>query len=181
MSETASATVGSLFTIGYFIFFIFACMSLTKTDTEQIYLLCGHSLREIVMVDVVFGSIAILVFAIVCFFIMECIKDCQNGYIHDFQEQGTVAWTLFIYGGTVLIIGAFSLSRYVDASNKPGCFEILSNTTNGMKSPSANLGEPLLAQVALLYGIIYTIVGSVTSIIMIVSSFVGCYEFIWKR
>ncbi len=167
MNESDAAVGGgaSILTIGYFIFFIFACMSLTKTDTEQVYSACGHSLTQIVKTDVVFGSILIPVALIIAGLITVCIKCCQHDTIDDDQIKHTYICTVFVYSVILLIIGAVSLSRYVDASNREGCFDALSNTTNGMKSPSANLGEPLLAQIALLYGIMYTMVGCIVLII----------------
>ncbi len=122
-------------------------MSLTKTDTEQIYSVCGNSLKEIVTTDVIFGSILIPVAAIIANLILAWIKWYQNNQLYEFQIKAVYIWTVFVYSVILLIIGALSLSRYVDASNRQGCFDALSNTTNGMKSPSANLGEPLLAQI----------------------------------
>jgi hypothetical protein len=180
MNESDAAVGGgaSILTIGYFIFFIFACMSLTKTDTEQIYSVCGHSLREIVMTDVIFGSILIPVAVIIAGSIMACIKCCNHNQIDEDQINGTYAWTVFVYSVILLILGALSLSRYVDASNRQGCFDALSNTTNGMKSPSANLGEPLLAQIALMYGIMYTMVGGIIIIIVIYVMINACFTYV---
>jgi hypothetical protein len=76
---------------GYVIFFIFACMSLTKTDVDAVYAVCGHSLRVIVLVDVLFGSIVI----ILCFSVVAIVTDCVKFRCYPRMAVEDIAWITF--------------------------------------------------------------------------------------
>ncbi len=158
--------------LGYLIFLIFACMSLTKNNTDEVISACGEDLYTIVTVDVIFGTAGVIFILLTLWFAFCCATCGKKAYEADItwnSEKGKEIREAvgLLYGTVLLILGALSLSRYVEASNKPGCFDILSSTRNGMKSPSANLGDPLLANVALIYGILYTIIGFSSALVVI--------------
>jgi hypothetical protein len=150
---------------GYVIFFIFACISLTKTNVDAVYAVCGHSLRDIVLVDVLFASIVLVLYVSVVAIVGDCVH-FRWFPRKKTEEIGLVAFSIaaVLYGAVLLILGSFSIKEFADASKMQGCIEVLSDTTGGMKSLSANLGEPLLAKIALLFGIFY-IVGGIVAMI----------------
>jgi hypothetical protein len=163
---------GAGVSLGYLIFLIFACMSLTKTNTDEVISACGEDLYTIVTVDVIFGTVGFIFSLLTLWFAFCCINCCNEEDedeidCYSYQGKEMQENVALLYGIAFLILGALSLSRYVDASNKPGCFDVLSSTRNGMKSPSANLGDPLLANVALIHGILYTIVGFSSALVVI--------------
>ena len=179
LCQVISAIVGGVIVlIGYLTFFIFACMSLTKTNTDEVISACGGDLHEIVMVDVIFGSLGLLFLLLTICFIFCCISWCTQQPID--PNSKTISKILenvsLLYGTVLLILGALSSSRYVEAKNKTGCFDVLSSTYNGMRSPSANLGDPLLANIALTYGIMYITSGFSSTLRLIYNVLKLCFN-----
>ena len=161
--------VGSfLISFSYLVFYIFACMSITKTDTEAIRSACGTELRTHVMADVIIGPAGVIVFVVFVVIAANCMQCCcRQKSDQKCIEFSCTSMGCFVGAAILLTAGTLTINTYTDASNKAGCFDALSSTEGGIKSPSVNLGDPLLAQIALSYGIGYIVTG-------VVVAFIGC-------
>ncbi len=159
---SSSKCCTALVSICFFILFVFTCVSLTQTDKEEAYSVCGHSLRNMVIADLVYGLFGSLSACVIYPFLLCCF----NG--DDGQRKKHLK---LVVGMLLLILGGLSIHEYVEAKNMPGCFDALRTTTSDIESP----GDPLLAKIVLIYGCLYTVTGSVSTIALLLA-LCGCLK-----
>ncbi len=152
---------------GGFIIFVFTCIAATHSNSDSIYSACGHTLRNFLIADLVMPVVLIVVlFLLICLEWCFCIGKIQsivnisNASVTSGESPSTTV-LIFVYLVRISIavgaacLGGFSISESVIAMGNSDCMSAMSNTTDGINSPSANTGSPLLAIMAIVYGISY--------------------------
>ena len=150
---------------GYIVLLITASISLGKTGTEDIYPNCSVPLKEIVQVDMQFGSWVPIVFGFIVYCILGNTEDGCTGNTSPEKKVINIKYiekcSLNTYGIILIVVGAISIHIYDEAKHTPNCFDELKSTPGGLQSSIAKQDLLLLAQVTLAYGIWNILVGSV--------------------
>jgi hypothetical protein len=161
---------------GGFIIFVFACIAATHSNSDSIYSACGHTLRNFLIAGLVLPSILIVVVLLVALVALlvgwklGSINSQVGTALKSKEEVNAALKSAVNTSITVLIflslcsisfavgaacLGGFSISESVIAMGNSDCMSAMSNTTDGINSPSANTGSPLLAIMAVVQGIGY--------------------------
>lgn len=140
--------------IGGFILFIFTCIALYLSDKEVVYVACGHSLRNSVLVNL----LSVIIFSLV--FCLLFLKSCCDINARSFLILVLASITFFFMG--ILSIGSWTIHESRIAAQNPNCTSALS-----MDSVSANLKTPLLIHIGLVNGSIMVIASLVLYVVTI--------------
>ena len=138
--------VNAVVGVGLLTYFVFQCIALAHSDTEEFYSACGHTLRDLVMACVVLNCFG----TIFSFGVMLCVKQSNGLACVIF---GTVL--LILYGILLLLLKSLMTKESVAALSNSDCSSMMRNTTGGINSISANTGSPLLACVGIVDGTLF--------------------------
>ena len=144
-----------------FISYVFVCISLTHANNDIVYTACGHTLRDVMIADLLVPVCVAILYGIV-FGVIVC-SSCNNG------SALVISNIIFLLLGTVclLCLGAITVNESVNALGNSSCISAMSSQEGGINSPSANLGSPLLAIMGFVVGVPYIIV-SVGLVVVII-------------
>jgi hypothetical protein len=152
---------------GGFIIFVFTCIAATHSNSDSIYSACGHTLRNLLIADLVMPVVLIVVLLLFiclewCFCIgkIQSMKNIFKAKVKpsELPSITVLIFVLFVYISIAVgaaCLGGFSISESVIAMGNSDCMSAMSNTTDGINSPSANIGSPLLAIMAMIQGLLY--------------------------
>ena len=141
-----------------FISFVFVCISLTHSDSSIVYDACGHTLRDVMMADLLVP---------VCCSIISCLVSEAMHYC-DFQLYNITGIVFLVCGAVcMLCLGSVTVDESIKALSIPNCVLAMSSTEGGINSPSANTGSPLLAVMGFFVGVPYIIMSIVVFILLI--------------
>jgi len=159
MANTSSGGGNCCSFISLFISFVFVCISLTHSDNSMVYDACGHTLRDVMMADLLVPVCCSILSCIV----VEVLNCCACVII-------PIASILFLVCGVVclLCLGAVTVDESIKALSIPDCVLAMSSTEGGINSPSANTGSPLLALMGFFVGVPYLIMSIAVIAILIV-------------
>jgi hypothetical protein len=147
-----------------FVVFVFACIALTHSDNDLIYSACGHTLRNLLIADIMLPILFYLVAAVhMCTSVRVC-GCCIGG-------NGSVNGELVVFSCVccfvlIVCLGSYTLSESVYAVQNSNCTDAMRNTYDGMDSPSAGLGIPLLVVVGFIFGVL--------NLLIVAASLFGC-------
>lgn len=150
----------SLTLVGYFIIFVFTCIAVSHSNSDLIYSTCGHTLRDLLIADLVVSS------SLLCFaFLLCCFGMCyvKSNSVSPDEPKSVSPVAIFVLSITATLLGvvttsclgAFTISESVIALQNSDCTSAMRNTDDGINSPSANLGSPLLAIMGIVQGVLY--------------------------
>ena len=74
----------------------------------------------------------------------------------------------------LFVLGTYNVLKGNAAIENMDCNSAMSDTTGGINSPSANLGTPLLAIVAIVNGAVHLFVAAMVTIVCIVFVIIPC-------
>jgi hypothetical protein len=74
----------------------------------------------------------------------------------------------------LFVLGTYNVLKGNAAIENMDCNSAMSDTTGGINSPSANLGTPLLAIVAIVNGAVHLFVAAMVTIVCIVFVVISC-------
>jgi hypothetical protein len=181
-TDSKSSVAGPLIggSTGGFIIFVFTCIAATHSNSDSIYSACGHTLRNLLIADLVMPVVLIVVVLLVALVawlvgwnLVPSNSRVGNALKTDAEAQAAlnaavnsafyIAIASLIFLSLCCIsmavgaacLGGFSISESVIAMSNSDCMSAMSNTTDGINSPSANTGSPLLAIMAIIQGIVY--------------------------
>jgi hypothetical protein len=140
-----------------FVIFVFSCIAATHSDSDSVYSACGHTLRVLLIVDIMFPSISVA-----AFFLIACCMCISGNTIADITDQSYgMAFKILVFlvlismAAGLICLGYFSISESITAMSDSDCMSAMRNTTDGINSPSANTGTPLLAIMVMVMGIFH--------------------------
>lgn len=147
-----------------FVVLVFACIALTHSDNDLIYFACGHTLRNLLIADIMIP---------ILFYLVTAVHMCTSVRVYDccIWGNGRVNGELVIFSFVVFVVciaclGSFTVSESVHAIQNSNCTDAMHNTYDGMNSPSAGLGIPLLVVIGFIFG--------VSNLLIVAASFCGC-------
>jgi hypothetical protein len=167
MSSQRGGRNESILGIGWFVFFVFACIALTHSNNQLVSNACGDSLRNIVMADMVLQIFSPCIFIPLLMWMFY--KRTDNTKILLSQ-----IFIILLFLALAACLGGFTISETVTALNNSNCTAVLSSTDGGINSPSANLGSPLLAIAGIIYGALFLIWALGLLVILVMLSVFGC-------
>ena len=120
-----------------FVLFIFTCIALTHSDTEAFYSACGHTLRYLMMTNIIVNTIVVLALTLIVYIITVCVKG-KAAIV-------TVVTFLVLYILFNIIMPISILSYSLTALDDPTCKSAMQSTDGGINSVSADTGGAILA------------------------------------
>jgi hypothetical protein len=148
---------------------VFLCIALTHSATDTIYTPCGKTARDLLVALVVTVLCAPIVFAMVA----GCVHLATNA--HQTLNWAVPAVLLLIYSvGILLVLGLFTLRAAADTFRSPACVAAMSSVDDGMYSPSANTGVPLLGIMGLIQGLRCVCLGASVCLYMLIAIAGAC-------
>lgn len=127
---------------------IFTCIATTRSESYLIQEACGDKLRGLLMSALV---------------ISWAFGICLVPFVFGMDEnkipviaRRILAIALFIL---FLILGSFTISASADALSNTACFDAMISKDEGIYSPSANTGIPLIAIIGAVDGVVFFISG----------------------
>jgi hypothetical protein len=143
MTEKEKIAPGPLFCVTIllswagFVLFIFTCIALTHSDTEAFYSACGHTLRYLMMTNIIVNTIVVLALTLIVYIITVCVKG-KAAIV-------TVVTFLVLYILFNIIMPISILSYSLTALDDPTCKSAMQSTDGGINSVSADTGGAILA------------------------------------
>ena len=120
-----------------FVLFVFMCIALTHSDTEAFYSACGHTLRYLMMTNIIVNTIVVLALTLIVYIITVCVKG-KAAIV-------TVVTFLVLYILFNIIMPISILSYSLTALDDPTCKSAMQSTDGGINSVSADTGGAILA------------------------------------
>ena len=150
-----------------FILFVFQCIALTNSDTDAFYAACGHTLRDLVMSNLIITCAAFIIINL-----LGCIVWCMRKEL----EPGFVNVYFALYLIFEVIMSICILKEGVDTLNNSVCNTAMRSTDGGSNSISANTGSALLAIIGIVPSALLLSICICIPIIVFVVCLIGYYR-----
>ena len=162
----------------YFVFIIFACVALNHTDVGLFYSACGYEFRNFILADLIVG----IAIPTGCAIFMSCFR-----YVELFRCIEPMSCVLV--GGVLAVcccavsvyLGYFTLALRDGALSNAECTLVMKSIDNWFDHSSTDRGSSLLAVVAAVYGVMYSVLAAAILCCLVFVGYKGVvYALRWR-